>query len=97
MASGPDEKLYGVSREEWQAAYRSGISEFAATRVVVRTEGGLVRIAFGNAGPPVDEAGGTGSPVYSHAVMLTPGLAVELSRLLRDLLAQPNAPTKGPR
>lgn len=89
--SGQTEGPYGISREEWEAAYRAGIAEFAATRFVARIGSGLVRIVFGIEGPPTDERGTTGSPVYTHAVTLTPDLAIQLSKLLRDVLAQPTA------
>ena len=64
-------KVYGVSAEEWQSAYRPGIQEFSALKFVVKREGGFVRIAFGNNGPPVNEQGLNGCPVYTHAVTLT--------------------------
>jgi hypothetical protein len=79
--------VYGLAAEEWQAAYRLGIQEFSALRVIVKKDGGLIRIAFGNHGPPLNEQGLNGCPVYTHAVTMTPALAVDLSRLLRDLVA----------
>jgi hypothetical protein len=85
--------VFGVSAEEWQSAYRLGIHEFSALKVIVRCEGDLVRIAFGNNGPPVNEKGLNGCPVYTHAVTLTPALALILSKLLRDLIASPTTPT----
>jgi hypothetical protein len=81
--------VYGVSVEEWQAAYKLGIQEFSALRVVIKRESDLIRIAFGNNGPPLNEQGLNGCPVYTHAVMMTPGLALTLSKLLRDLIASP--------
>jgi hypothetical protein len=80
--------VYGASAEEWQSAYRLGIQEFSALRVVVMYENDLIRIAFGNNGPPLDEQGLRGCPVYTHAVTITPALALVLSKLLRDLLAR---------
>jgi len=89
--------VYGVSAEEWQSAYRPGIHEFSALRVIVKRDGGgdLVRIAFGNNGPPLNEQGLNGCPVYTHAVTMTPALAVVLSKLLRDLVASPAANQTG--
>jgi hypothetical protein len=84
--------VYGMSPEEWQAAYRPGIQEFSALKVAIKREGDLIRIAFGNNGPPLNEEGLNGMPVYSHAVSITTGLAVVLSRLLRDLAASPFPP-----
>jgi hypothetical protein len=85
--------VFGVSAEEWQSAYRPGIHEFSALKVVIKREGDLVRIAFGNNGPPLNEKGLNGCPVYTHAVTMTPALALVLSKLLRDLIAAPATPT----
>lgn len=81
--------VYGISKDEWQAAYEIGIDEFAAHRFILMNEGDLIRIAFGLNGPPLDEKGARGTPVYTHALSVTPAFALELSRKLRDLLAAP--------
>jgi hypothetical protein len=81
--------VFGVSVEEWQSAYRLGIQEFAAHRFVIKREGDLIRVGFGNPGPPLDEKGQHGCAVYTHAVTMSPTLALELSRTLRDIIAGP--------
>jgi hypothetical protein len=90
--SDSSKKVYGVPLEEWKAAYQIGIQEFSALRFVIKREAGLIRIAFGNNGPPVNEQGLNGCPVYTHAVTLTPELALQLTQKLRDLIASPAAP-----
>jgi hypothetical protein len=82
--------VYGVSEAEWESAFHRSVQEFGATRVVVFKEGsGFIRVAFGNGGPPIDEVGGRGTPVYSHAVTITPAMALDLSEILRGLVAAP--------
>lgn len=85
-----DEKklINGLTEEFWNAAYRPGIQEFAATTFAFRIEGGFVRIAFGNSGPPVVEPTARNA-VFTHAVTLTPQNALELSKKLRDCIAGP--------
>lgn len=86
----------GLPLKTWQAIFRPGISEFAASVFSFTPEAkGLVRIAFGNGGPPV---GPTGSrePVYTHAVTLTPEVAVELAGLLLKHFAQPKEGDRSP-
>lgn len=66
----------------WTAAFRPGMPEYAATRFFFTREAAeQVRIGFANNGPLVDNSG-TRSPVFTHAVTLTPELAVELARQL---------------
>ncbi len=77
--------VFGVSPEEWQAAYRLGIQEFYASKFIVKADEETIRIAFGISGPPLNEEGLTACPTYTHAVSLTPALALELSRVLGDL------------
>lgn len=84
-----NDTLYGVKMEEWDAAFRPGMSEFAASTFVFTREDGLLRIAFGNRGP--FRPNGIRVPVYTHAVTLTPDLAVELARLLLKSCAEPEA------
>ncbi len=80
-------KVYGVTVEEWEAAYRLGVQEFSALKFIIKREHGLIRIAFGNNGPPVNEKGLNGCPVYTHAVTMTEAAALDLSKVLRDLIA----------
>ena len=49
----------------------------------------MVRIAFGNSGPWIDESGNR-EPVFTHAVTLTPQIAVDLAGLLLKHYAQPD-------
>jgi len=87
-------KVYGVPVEEWEAAYRLGVQEFSALRFIIKRDGGLIRIAFGNNGPPVNEKGLNGCAVYTHAVTMTEAAALDLSRVLRDLIADAGTPQK---
>jgi hypothetical protein len=82
-------QVYGVSRKEWEAAFRPGIQEFAALKFAIMNQQGLLRIAFGMPGPPLDEKGNRGDAIYTHAVSMTPELALELSKILRNLIAAP--------
>lgn len=85
-----EESLYGVKLEQWNAAFRPGMSEFASSVFVFsREEHGLLRIAFGNGGPY--RADGTRTPVYTHAVTVTTDFAIELARLLLKHCAEPEA------
>jgi hypothetical protein len=79
----------GLSLKVWQAAFRPGMAEFAATSFIFTREAkDLVRIAFGNNGPRVD-ATGAREPVYTHAVILTPEMAVDLAGMLLKHYAAP--------
>ena len=80
MADSPN-AFDGISLTEWASAYRPGMIEHAAERFLAYSSGDLVRIAFGNDGPAVDEKG-TREPVFTVAVTLTPAIAVELARIL---------------
>lgn len=80
----------GLSLKVWKAIFRPGIPEFVATSFVFTRESkDLVRIAFGNGGPPVGPEGPR-EPVYTHAVTLTPELAVDLAGMLLKFYAQPD-------
>jgi hypothetical protein len=83
----------GFPEDFWTAAYRPGIQEFAATTFAFRRESGFVRIAFGNAGPPVAESAKR-TAVFTHAVTLTQEQALDLSRKLRDCIAGPIKPER---
>ena len=80
--------VQGLTLEQWAASFRPGMQEFAASAVTfsVETEG-QVRIAFANQGPYIDEH--TRAPVYTHAVTLSPAIAVDLARLLIQHFARP--------
>lgn len=74
--------------ETWEAAFRSGMPEFAASTFVFSGESeSQVRIAFGNRGPFISE--GVRKPVFTHAVTLAPSVAVELARVLLEHYAKP--------
>jgi hypothetical protein len=82
---------HGTALSTWSAAFRPGMAEFAATRFFFTREAAeQVRVAFGNEGPVVDN-NGTRSAVYTHAVTLTPDIAVELARQLLKHYASPFA------
>lgn len=85
-----DQIVDGLALKVWRAAFRPGIPEFAATSFIFTTESkGFVRIAFGNSGPRVSQTGPR-EPVYTHAVTLTPELAVDLAGKLLKFYAQPD-------
>jgi hypothetical protein len=80
----------GLSLKTWKAVFRPGMHEFAATTFTFTPEAhNFVRIAFGNGGPRVDAAG-LREPVYTHAVTLTPELAVDLAGMLLKHFAKPD-------
>ncbi|MDB5317827.1 MAG: hypothetical protein JWO26_2428 [Rhodospirillales bacterium] len=89
--TGEAELVWGLSLAEWQAVFRPGMPEFAAHKFVFTSEepGRLLRIAFGNQGPPVDSQG-TRSAIYTHAVTLTPDSAIALAHMLLKHIAQPD-------
>lgn len=84
----PSGQWNGLSLKQWKAAFRPGIEEFAASNFIYTGEDGAVRIAFGNRGPAVAEDG-TREPVFTHALTISEGLAVELARLLLKRIAEP--------
>ncbi len=85
-----EEVIFGLSATEWQAAFRPGLPEFAATTFAFTREGAnLVRIAFGNDGPYMSPAKRT--PVYSVAIVLPPDVAVSLANMLLKHYAEPDA------
>jgi hypothetical protein len=78
----------GLTLKQWDAIFRPGIVEFAATSFIfTREASNLVRIAFGNGGPHT--APGVREAVFTHAVMLPPEVAVELAGLLLKYYAEP--------
>ncbi len=88
--------VQGLSLAQWEAAFRPGMPEFAASTFVFSGEAeGQVRIAFGNRGPFINDSERV--PVYTHAVTLPPHEAVELARMLLAHYARPaddlNQPT----
>jgi hypothetical protein len=79
----------GLTLKQWAATFRPGIVEFAATTFTfTREASNLVRIAFGNRGPHTTPNGGR-EPVFTHAVMLPPEVAVDLAGLLLKFYAEP--------
>ncbi|MCB4770508.1 hypothetical protein LGR54_18020 [Ancylobacter sp. Lp-2] len=84
-----DQIVNGLSLQQWEAAFRPGITEFSATTFAFTNEGqNLVRIALGNHGP-YKTADGNREPVFTHAVTLTPETAVNLAGLLLKFYAEP--------
>lgn len=85
----------GLSLARWEAAFRPGMPEFAASSFVFSGEGeGQVRIAFSNGGPFVNER--ERAPVFTHAVTLSPAAAVELARVLLEHYASPKDDLRQP-
>ncbi|MCT8971687.1 hypothetical protein [Microbaculum marinisediminis] len=81
--------VHGLTLKQWKAAFRSEICEFAASTFVFTFEGtGLIRIAFGNAGPHLSETGGR-EPVFTHSVTIPADVAVDLAGLLLKKVAEP--------
>lgn len=81
--------VFGLPLRHWEASFRPGIVEFAASNATFTTEAeGQLRIAFGNYGPYVNTEGER-APVFTHAVTLPPQLAVELARLILKSVAEP--------
>lgn len=88
--------VQGLSLAQWEAMYRPGMPEFTAATFAFSLEAPeLVRIAFGNLGPCINSQGER-SPVYTHAVTLPPGVAVELARALLNHYANPADDLKRP-
>ncbi|WP_210162820.1 hypothetical protein [Kaistia adipata] len=86
----------GLSLKVWKAIFRPGMPEFAATSFSFTPEShDLVRIAFGNGGPAVGPEG-LREPVYTHALTLTPELAVDLAGMLLKHYAQPEGERSSP-
>ena len=89
MNQNQNQKVDGLTLKQWEATFRPGIMEFAATTFTfTREASNLVRIAFGNHGPHTTPDGGRES-VFTHAVMLPPEVAVELAGMLLKFYAEP--------
>lgn len=87
MADEP--QFSGFSLAHWDEVFRAGMPEFAASAFTFTQEGtDLLRIAFGNAGPFVDETGRRAGR-FTHAVTLPPAIAVELAQLILAHYAKP--------
>jgi hypothetical protein len=80
--------VHGLSLANWEAMYRPGMAEFAASQFAYSSEVGLIRIAFGLLGPWASQETGR-TTVYTHAVTMTPELAVALAHMLLKGVAQP--------
>jgi hypothetical protein len=89
------EKFGDIEIAEWEASFSPNVREFPATRFVILPDGDLVRFAFGNTGPPVDEFGKRGIPVFSVAVSMSPNLALALRDILNRII-QPKTVQEGP-
>ncbi len=81
--------VHGLTLKQWEAAFRPGIVEFAATNFAfTREASNLVRIAFGNNGPFTSQQGHR-EQTFTHAVTLPPEIAVQLAGMLLKLYAEP--------
>jgi len=71
----------GQTLDFWNACYRPGMPEFSAVRWAYTVESSdTVRIAFGNCGPYNPD--GSRTPVFTNAVTIPAGVAVELAHAL---------------
>ena len=75
-------------RSPWRATHDPTISEHAAGRFFLSWNGGLVRIAFGHTGYPLDNAGSYAPPQFEVAVSMAPALALELRNSLDKFIQQ---------
>ncbi|MGJ0395011.1 MAG: hypothetical protein ACR65U_02110 [Methylocystis sp.] len=76
--------LGNISPEEWAAAYAPHIVEYPASRFVIHGEGLNARLAFGHLGPPLNDAGERGVPVFHIAITMS----LQDMVALRDLLVE---------
>jgi hypothetical protein len=84
-----NQTVNGLTLKQWEATFRPGIVEFAATTFTfTREASNLVRIAFGNHGPHTT-LDGNREQIFTHAVMLPPEVAVDLAGLLLKFYAEP--------
>jgi hypothetical protein len=80
--------VQGLSLTQWEAMFRDGMPEYAATTFAFTAEAmELVRVVFGNQGPA--DAEGLRSPHYTHALTLPPSAAVALAHMLLKHYAEP--------
>lgn len=97
---GSKEKFGDIEIAEWAAAYSPNVREFPSTRFVIIPDGDLVRFTFGNSGPPLDDLGKRGTPVFSVSVSMSPNLAIALRDILNKIIqtkAVHERPNDGPR
>lgn len=84
------EKFQGLTIEQWEAFFRPGIVEFAASTWGYTDETAeSVRLVFGNQGPYTPD--GRRMPIFTHAVTLSAGAAVDLAEALLKRFAAPPA------
>ena len=85
------EVVNGLPLQQWSAIFRPNMPEYAASNFCfTREDHEQVRLVFGNQGPVIDPTGKR-QPTYTHAVTLTPALAVEMARLLLKFYAEPSS------
>lgn len=85
IASPNANTIYGATPLEWQAAFAPTVRDVHCQRFLVTVEDGMMRIAFGRGGPPIDENGARGVPTYFAAVSVNPGIALQLAGVLAQL------------
>jgi hypothetical protein len=88
----PPQQVDGLTVEQWQAIYREGMPEFAATTFAYTCEGEFIRLAFGVPGPYL-AVDGARSARYNLAVTIPRRLAVDVAHLLLKLVAEPEKDT----
>lgn len=81
-----DDKLYGISRADWAAAFRPDLPVHYADRFVAVSDGRTIRLVFGASGAPIDENGGRGTPMFSASIALDPSAALELREFLAKVI-----------
>jgi len=90
MTGVEEPNFLGISMKQWEAAFRPGMNEFAASNFVIAAEAdGAIRIAFGNSGPYINDQGSR-TPVYNSSVTISANLAIELARLILKFYARPD-------
>jgi hypothetical protein len=88
--------LGNISPEEWAAAFASHIVEYPASRFVIHGEGTNARLAFGHLGPPLNDAGERGTPVFHVAITMSLQDMVALRDLLVDKIRTVNVEEAAP-
>jgi hypothetical protein len=82
--------INGLTAEIWEACYRPGMPEFAATTWVYTVESAeTLRLVFGNLGPYKDD--GSRTPVFTNAITIPATVAVPLAEAILKHYASPLA------
>lgn len=91
MSEDDASKFSDIPLSQWDQSFRAGMAEYAATSYLFTKEApNLLRIAFGNSGPYINSSG-IREPRYTHAVTLTPEIAVDLAQKIIMHYAKPSS------